>query len=110
MSSQRRDQAIRRFDSSAGQYQDVYQKVGPELICDMLDQCRGAIRPTASQLLEEMARRRWTISATLHEGGIGGGGRGADPSLHFTVRVGNRSYHLQCRENAHVFYIYNITS
>lgn len=109
MSSQRRDQAIQNFDGMS-QYQDEYQKATPELICDLLDQCRGGVKPTATQLLEEMARGCWSIAATLHEGGHGGGGRAPDGALHFTVRVNGVTHHFRARSNAHHYYIYDITS
>jgi len=53
-------------------------------------------------LYERMSNEAWTCTATAHEGGIGGG-RGADPYLHFNIwfeRHAGRPqhYHVRCHE------------
>jgi len=98
----RRDQ----FQPDAG---NVYQKLRPSAICDLMERAGkshnaaglGNVVPP-SQLYERMSNEAWTCTATAHEGGIGGG-RGADPYLHFNIwfeRHAGRPqhYHVRCHE------------
>lgn len=48
-------------------------------------------------LLEKMgkANNGWNVTAGVHQGGLGGDGRAADPHDHITVRAGRDQYHLR---------------
>jgi hypothetical protein len=97
----------KRFDekySRKFQYQDKatdvrnFVKLTPADIVDLLDTPAAAARSTARNLLQLMQGRPWLPSATAHEGGIGDQ-RGVDNNLHITLKVGNTSYHLRCKEH-----------
>ncbi|MGB7193534.1 MAG: hypothetical protein WBD81_08755 [Collimonas pratensis] len=96
----------KRFDekySRKHQYQDKatdvrnYVKLTPADIVDLLDTASAAARAPARRLLQLMQGRPWLPSATAHEGGTGDQ-RGVDNNLHITLKVGNTSYHLRCKE------------
>lgn len=96
----------KRFDekySRRHQYQDKatdvrnYVKLTPADIIDLLDTASAAARAPARRLLQLMQGWPWLPSATAHEGGIGDQ-RGVDNNLHITLKVGNKSYHLRCKE------------
>ncbi|SFC32941.1 hypothetical protein [Collimonas sp. OK412] len=96
----------KRFDekySRKFQYQDKatdvrnYVKLTPADIIDLLDTASASARSQARLLLQLMQGRPWLPSATAHEGGIGDQ-RGVDNNLHITLKVGDKSYHLRCKE------------
>ncbi|MEO6919027.1 MAG: hypothetical protein ABI171_08460 [Collimonas sp.] len=96
----------KRFDekySRKHQYQDKatdvrnYVKLTPADIVDLLDTPSAAARAPARRLLQLMQGQPWLPSATAHEGGTGDQ-RGVDNNLHITLKVGNTSYHLRCKE------------
>ncbi len=62
-----------------------------EMLLKNTTSSRGELGRTAKTLLKQGC----VILAGLHEGGIGGQGRGADPSRHITVRSGGYTYHIK---------------
>jgi hypothetical protein len=52
----------------------------------------------ARDLLQEMARGQWTVTAAVHPGGFGG-----DVTPHVTVEVRRRQYHLRLDQSGNVF-------
>lgn len=99
-----------------GQYQppgqkiQVWEKLTPEQVFDLLYDTTGSVQSNANKLLRTMAEKKWRLNATLHEGGLGGGGRTPDKSLHITIQVGNASYHVKCFAKPHGLYPYEITA
>ncbi len=49
----------------------------------------------AKLLLNQMSKQNWQVLAGGHSGGLGGGGRPADPNPHITLRVGKTTHHLR---------------
>ncbi|MFT4256671.1 MAG: hypothetical protein QM599_06925 [Pseudoxanthomonas sp.] len=88
-----------------GQYQPgsvdrrVWQKLGPELIVDLLAGAGFHARHDARKLVAGMQQSPWRILATVHEGGTGDAQRGSDAAPHVTLQVGGRKYHLRCKES-----------
>ncbi len=87
-----------------GQYQPgaidlrVWQKLGPDLVVDLLAGAAYGARHDARQLIGQMQQRPWRILATAHTGGKGDAARGADSVPHVTLQVGGVKYHLRCKE------------
>jgi hypothetical protein len=50
-------------------------------------------------LLSQMSTKKWCITAGVHQGGLGGNGRGADPNIHITLDVGGKGWHVQLMSN-----------
>jgi len=74
-----------------------FVKLTPADIIDLLNTASTSARSQARLLLQLMQGRPWLPSATVHEGGTGDH-PGVDNNLHITLKVGYRSYHLQCKE------------
>ena len=133
MASQRRFKVLQNYRDPAGfhprrrdQFQpsqgNSYQKLRPAVIGDLFERA-GKLHNAAglqnvvspSLLYERMSNEQWTCTATAHEGGTGGGNRGADPYLHFNIWFKQRSgqpqhYHVRCHEfdNGGV-YVFQVT-
>ena len=61
------------------------------------------VRRAANALLEAMEDYGpWRVTASRHSGGTGDDRRGVDFNDHITVRVGNRSYHLQVTADGYI--------
>jgi hypothetical protein len=57
---------------------------------------RGDLKRKCKDILELMNANGWRITAGIHAGGIGGGGRGADPRSHITINIDRGgSYHIR---------------
>jgi hypothetical protein len=132
MASQRRFKVLENYREPAGfhprrrdQFQPpsgaVYQKLRPDVIFDLLDRSISNRNPAQKpnvlpprRLLERMSDEPWTCTATAHEGGMGGG-RGADPYLHFNIwfeRAGGQAqhYHVRCHERDQGgLYVFQVT-
>jgi hypothetical protein len=67
------------------------------LISHMED--RGSRGRTVKEVLKAMSQRTWCVTAGVHQAGLGGGGRAADPNRHITLNVGGRGYHVQLMAN-----------
>lgn len=97
-----------------GQYQPgsvdlrVWQKLGPELIVDLLEGASFQARHGARKLVNDMQLHPWRILSTVHEGGTGDAQRGVDNAPHVTLQVNNRTFHLRCKESP-VLHIVDIT-
>lgn len=77
-------------------------RINPERLETLLENTtssRGELGRTANTLLNQGC----DILAGLHEGGIGGQGRGADPSRHITVRSGGHAYHIKVNAKGVVY-------
>ncbi|MEM6628755.1 MAG: hypothetical protein AAF694_03745 [Bacteroidota bacterium] len=97
----------RQKGRSAGQYapdRTINVRKVVELI---VASCAGSRHPgvkgEARPLLEQMADNPWQITAGPHKGGLGGGGRNPDKTMHITLRVNHRSYHLRMDNRGHLF-------
>jgi hypothetical protein len=56
----------------------------------------GEFKRKCKDMLTNMNTRGWQITAGIHAGGIGGGGRAADPRSHITLQISNvGTYHLR---------------
>jgi len=56
---------------------------------------RGPLGRQATDLLKRMETNPWHVRAGLHQGGIGGAGRPADPRTHITLQVDRTTHHLR---------------
>lgn len=77
-------------------------RINPERLETLLENTtssRGELGRIANTLLNQGC----DILAGLHEGGIGGQGRGADPSRHITVRSGGHAYHIKVNAKGVVY-------
>ncbi|MFC5473584.1 hypothetical protein [Paraherbaspirillum soli] len=97
--SRRYDTEYRRQYQYQSDATDVrnYVKLKPAEIIDLLDNAAFTARAQARNLLQLMRVQLWLPSAAPHAGGTGDA-RGVDNNLHITLKVGNRSYHLRCKE------------
>jgi hypothetical protein len=61
---------------------------------------RGERQRHIKEIGDLMDTNQWTITAGLHEGGLGGGGFQADPNPHITLRIfGQRNqFHVHYSE------------
>jgi hypothetical protein len=92
-------------------WQGVDFNITSEQVYQLLENAtrrRGELGRKATALLDAM-ENGWTITAGGHAGGLGGGGRGADPNPHVTIRVGRVTYHLQYRIRQGQMILINIT-
>ena len=103
--SSREDVVANAHRKWQGQYQPgsvdlrVWQKLGPELIVDLLAGAASGARHTARKLVADMQQHPWRILSTVHEGGHGDAQRGVDSAPHVTLQVNGRKFHLRCRES-----------
>lgn len=94
-----KEKMIKNFERECGQYQVVsdqreWAKIKPDDVYSLLTNCRGPNTRSAKTLLKFMAIKKWTITATAHEGG-----KDQNAALHFSVRIrGQNSHHLYCRD------------
>ncbi|HEX6810289.1 MAG TPA: hypothetical protein VF384_01585 [Planctomycetota bacterium] len=64
------------------------------------------VRRAANDLLHLLASSHWWISSGPKIGGLGGGGRPPDMTMHVTLAIqGDRQYHLRLDARGHVFEI-----
>ena len=56
---------------------------------------RGNNSRDIEALLREMEDDEWRITAGIHAGGLGGGGRPADQRYHITVQTRRNTYHVR---------------
>lgn len=110
MSSQRRAKILASYEASRQNPPSTdrrYAKLAPEDVYTLLDSAgkmhiHGASKNviSARTLLEKMSKGPWQCRATAHEGGHPND-PGADPYLHFNVRIVKeaRTYHVRCHEN-----------
>jgi hypothetical protein len=111
----------RRDDQFQPREGRAYQKLRPWVICDLMERAgksqnaagmSNVIPP--NRLYERMSNEPWTCTATAHEGGIGGG-RGADPYLHFNIwfkpnQGRPQHYHVRCHEfDRGGLYVFQVT-
>jgi hypothetical protein len=83
-------------------WQGVLANINGERFVDaMLDACtgRGPHVRHIKDVADLMGRHRWSITAGLHAGGLGGGGRAPDPNPHITLSIeGQRTqFHVHYR-------------
>jgi len=65
------------------------------------------VRRAANALLQVLANAQWWVSSGSKRGGLGGGGRPPDMTMHVTLAVyGDRQYHLRLDAGGHVFEIH----
>ena len=94
-----REKMFRNFERECGQFQVVsnqreWAKIQPQDVYSLLTECKGPNTRLARTLLKFMAIKKWTITATAHEGG-----KYPNAALHFSVRIkGQKAHHLYCRE------------
>ena len=74
--------------------------ISAKLLYDLLDSHAqngsGEFKRKCKDLLTDMNTKSWQITAGIHAGGIGGGGRAADPRSHITLQItGSGTYHLR---------------
>ena len=90
----------------------LFQKLTPQMMVVLLED--ASTRPfgqtipgepladsrkyKSKKLLDDMENKTWRIMAAPHEGGLGDAKRPPDMNLHITLRVGDDSYHLRCKE------------
>jgi hypothetical protein len=99
--------ALENYDQRQAEFQgnqnvQVEARVNPERLVHLLTnhaEDRGKRGRTVKDLLREMARGWWCITAGPHEGGVGGAARAADPNRHITLNVRGRGYHVQLMAN-----------
>jgi hypothetical protein len=92
-------------------WQGVDFNITPEQVYQLLENAtsrRGELGRKATALLDAM-ENGWTITAGGHAGGLGGGGRAADPNPHVTMRADGTTYHLQYRIKNGRMILINIT-
>jgi hypothetical protein len=56
---------------------------------------RGELKRKCKDMLIEMNSSNWRIAAGIHAGGLGGGGRSADPRMHITLALKSGTYHIR---------------
>lgn len=92
------DQILKNCTSSSG-WQGVMCNVSAERLVKLLISSTtmraGGVGRSVKDMLREMEDREWQITAGIHSGGLGGGGRAPDPRDHITVRVGRTTYHVR---------------
>jgi hypothetical protein len=89
---------------SAGQYVSRFG-INVRRVVDLLVTGSGverhhSVRRSANAVLELMAANVWTVTAGPHQAG-----RGGDNTVHITVRVAHKSYHIRLDNKGHVFQI-----
>ena len=92
-----RNRVLKNCDAASG-WDGVDFNISAERLYDLLDStttARGELGRSAKDLLAEMAAGPWRVTAGIHAGGIGGGGRPADPRSHITIRTQNNTYHVR---------------
>lgn len=93
-----RDTILNNCDATSG-WQGVAFNINAERLYDLLESTRtragGDLSRTARQVLTEMENAAWRVTAGIHAGGFGGGGRPADPRHHITLRTNGGTYHLR---------------
>lgn len=102
-----RNAALANYDQTQAEFQGndnvpVEARVNPHRLVNLLVahmEDRGERGRKVKELLRRMADRRWCITAGVHQGGLGGAGRGADTNRHITVNAGGRGYHVQLMAN-----------
>jgi hypothetical protein len=73
-------------------YQGVDQNIPPKTFVRAMIAASGGRGPEARHIKDEaelMQTHQWTITAGLHQGGLGGGGYQADPRPHITLNIFN---------------------
>ncbi len=95
---------------SGGTTQQVWAKLTPRTVIDLLDNCAASAKFQARQVLERMEdeKQNWQLRATAHVGGKEGSDRANDMNLHITINAGGISYHLRCKEQP-VLHVIQIT-
>jgi len=98
-----RDNVIANFTKHLGQYQPKdtksrgFQKLTPEMVYDLLENCSYVCRPAARDLIRKMSVVPWTIKSAPKEGGFD-----REAPLHITIDVPVNNpapaYHLNCKE------------
>ena len=84
--------------SGSSGWQGVAFNINARRLYDLLDStqtARGDLGRSARSLLSEMQQGTWRVTAGIHGGGLGGGGRSADPREHITMRTDRSTYHLR---------------
>ncbi|MEH2258256.1 hypothetical protein [Nostoc sp.] len=66
-----------------------------KLLMNTINYSNKELGRKAKLLLNQMSKQNWQVLAGGHSGGLGGGGRPADPNPHITLRVGKTTYHLR---------------
>ena len=74
-----------------------WEKLDPDQILTLLQNCSPLAHHRAKELITNMARTRWTLTATAHDMGS----RTPGDKLHISIKIGNkRPHHLYCKEIA----------
>jgi hypothetical protein len=95
----RKKAATRNCWSSSGYNGDGVININEGRLYDLMAEttnARGDLGRSAKEMIEKMANGTWRITAGIHAGGIGGGGRGADARMHITVQIDrDKTYHVR---------------
>jgi hypothetical protein len=92
-----RSTIIANCSSSSG-WQGVAFNINARRLYELLEStltARGNLGRSARDVLAEMEQGYWQITAGIHGGGLGGGGRAADSRDHITLRTARSTYHLR---------------
>lgn len=93
------------WDKNQIQLRTPYAKVTPDNVFSMLNSVSGRFKPTATNLLKQLATKPWYIHCTAHESGSS-----PNAPWHITLRAARKGIHLNCKQNAdETLYIYEIT-
>lgn len=109
--SQIREFMLRNYQKDKGQFPGKSNErqwviLDPDKLYRLLKDCANMYSSTANALLKQMAKKKWTITATAHEGG-----KDEHAPLHISVKIKNQlPHHLNCKEHhSKGLYIYEIT-
>lgn len=100
--------------ASSGYQGSSVTNITAEKLYNLLDshatRDRGDIKRKCKDMLDQMNVNGWRITAGIHAGGIGGGGRGADPRSHITLNIDRGgSYHIRFGISGSTFRLIEIT-
>jgi len=96
-------------DRRTKRFQDVDFNINKNQMEQLLEAAKSKgsreVRDLAKAILEEGIDK----VTGAHSGGLGGGGREADPEQHCTVRAGRTNYHVYLGQKSKKWFIKNIT-
>lgn len=100
--------------SSSGYQGDNVTNIPADKLYDLLDSHavsgRGDLKRKCKDILEAMNANGWRITAGMHAGGLGGGGRAADPRSHITLNIDRAgTYHIRFGVSGNSYRLIEIT-
>ncbi|HSM48075.1 MAG TPA: hypothetical protein VK872_09705 [Draconibacterium sp.] len=94
-----KDYVLAHCASSSGYNGEGVININAERLFNLMDSHaqngRGELKRKCKDMLNEMNTNNWRIAAGLHAGGLGGGGRSADPRMHITLTLRSGTYHVR---------------